>query len=102
MQRPDGQWRGERPARRPASMRAILDALNRLTRSTAQAETLEDIYTAALDAIPTALDTQLASILIVDPDGVIRFKAWRGLSHRYRRTMEEHSPWSVDTTDAQP
>ena len=36
-------------------MRASLEALNRLTTTTARAETLEEIYAAALDAVATTL-----------------------------------------------
>jgi signal transduction histidine kinase len=35
-------------------------------------------------------------------DGVMRFKASRGLSERYRAAVEGHSPWTRETTDAMP
>ena len=83
-------------------MRASLEALNRLTTTTARAVTLEEIYAAALDAVATTLGAARASILLFDPDGVIRFKAWRGLSDQYRHATEGHCPWSADTTEAEP
>jgi hypothetical protein len=39
------------------AMRARLRAIDRLTKTTARAHTLEDIYDAALDAVGTALGT---------------------------------------------
>ena len=38
------------------------------------------IYEAALDAIVDTLGSDQAAVLLFDPDGVIRFKASRGLS----------------------
>ena len=66
-------------------MRARLRAIDHLTQTTARAHTLEDIYDAALDAVGTALGATRSAILLFDPDGVIRFKSWRGLSDSYRR-----------------
>ena len=37
-----------------------------------------------------------------DPDGVMRFKASRGLSEAYRRAVEGHTPWRPDSRDPQP
>ena len=85
-----------------AAMRASLEALDRLTTATARAETLEDIYVAALDAITAVLGAPRASISLFDADRVIRYKAWRGLSDRYRHTTEGHSAWSADTREADP
>ena len=85
-----------------AAMQASLEALDRLTTATARAETLEDIYVAALDAIAAALGATRASISLFDADRVIRYKAWRGLSDRYRHATEGHSAWSADTREADP
>ncbi|MET0164021.1 MAG: ATP-binding protein [Vicinamibacterales bacterium] len=83
-------------------MRSRLRAIDHLTKTTARAHRLEDIYDAALDAVGTVLGTTRSSILLFDPDGVIRFKSWRGLSDSYRRATEGHSPWSSGTTDPEP
>jgi signal transduction histidine kinase len=77
-------------------------ALYQLTAALSQARALEDIFAAALAGIAQALGIERASILLFDPDGVMRFKAWRDLSDVYRRTTEGHTPWSADTTDARP
>ncbi len=79
-----------------------LAAIDRLTLTTARAETIDDIYGAALEAVGETLGVGRASILLFDPDGVLRFKAWRGLSDAYRRATEGHSPWPVGSTDAEP
>jgi signal transduction histidine kinase/PAS domain-containing protein len=79
-----------------------LEALYQLTAALSRAGALEDIYEAALTCLHHALGIERASILLFDPDGVMRFKAWRGLSETYRKATEGHTPWSRDTTDAAP
>ena len=51
---------------------------------------------------PYGLDVPRSAILLFDRDGVMRFKAHRGLSTTYRAAVEGHSPWTPDTPDAQP
>ncbi|HUQ62638.1 MAG TPA: SpoIIE family protein phosphatase [Acidimicrobiales bacterium] len=60
------------------------------------------IYEAALDAIVDTLGSDRAAVLLFDPDGVIRFKASRGLSEDYKLAVEGHTPWSPDETAAKP
>jgi signal transduction histidine kinase len=74
----------------------VLDALYGLTDSVAHATSLQEIHDAALDCLQAALKVERASILLLDPDEVMRFKAWRGLSDRYRTAVEGHSPWQPD------
>jgi PAS domain S-box-containing protein len=73
-----------------------------LTKSISKSRTLEDLYAAALDALSSGLGVDRASILLFDPDGVMRFKAYRGLSDAYRRAVEGHTPWQPDSPDPQP
>ena len=73
-----------------------------LTRALAHTRSLPEIYNAALDALQQGLSISRASILLFDADGVMRFKAWRGLSDAYRRAVEGHTPWTPDTADAEP
>jgi PAS domain S-box-containing protein len=77
-------------------------ALYQLTDSLHRAESLSDVYDAALDAILRALPCQRASILLFDDAGVMRFVAWRGLSDDYRRAVDGHSPWTPDAKDPKP
>lgn len=57
---------------------------------------LPEIFEAALTAICSAQSCNRASILLYDAEGVMRFRAWRGLSDEYRRAVEGHSPWKRD------
>jgi PAS domain S-box-containing protein len=82
--------------------RAESALLYELVDAVSRAATLEEVYETALSSIERVLDVERASILLFDPDGVIRFKAWRGLSDEYRAAVEGHSPWSPDTTSALP
>jgi PAS domain S-box-containing protein len=61
-----------------------------------------EIYDASLDAIISAMDCHRASILLFDKEKVMRFVAWRGLSERYRKAVEGHSPWKPDAKNPKP
>ena len=76
--------------------------LFRLSDAVSTAESLEDVFEPALDVVIRSLEVERASVLLFDADGVMRFKASRGLSDRYRRAVEGHSPWSPDEPNAQP
>ena len=73
-----------------------------LTRAISRTRTVEDIYASALDALGAGLGVERAAILLFDPDGVMRFKVYRGLSDAYRRAVEGHTPWQPDTPDPEP
>jgi signal transduction histidine kinase len=93
----------ERLARRAAeSAQAEMEILYQLTDAVNRADSLEQVFETSLDAIRRALAIDRASILLYDDDGVMRFKAWRGLSRSYRAAVEGHSPWSRDALDPQP
>jgi PAS domain S-box-containing protein len=77
-------------------------ALYEFSRRYQAATTLDEIYDAALDAILTALPCDRASILLHDQQQVMRFVAWRGLSEKYRKAVEGHSPWKPDAKNPQP
>ncbi len=77
-------------------------ALYRFTNRLYRAESIKDIYEAALDAIMDAMHCSRASILRCDSDGVMRFVAWRGLSEGYRRATTGHSPWTLDHANPEP
>ena len=51
-----------------------------LTGAISRSRTVEEIYAAALDALADGLGVSRSSILLFDSDGVMRFKAFRGLS----------------------
>lgn len=85
---------------RQARTRAEL--LYRLAAGMISAEHLDELFQSALDGLESALGAKRSSILAYDADGVMRFKAWRGLSEEYRSAVEGHSPWSRDAPDPQP
>lgn len=63
---------------------------------------LEDIYQHILSSIKKLLGVSKASILLFDPDEVLRFKASVGLSKKYKRGVEGHSPWKRNTLNPPP
>jgi hypothetical protein len=73
-----------------------------LTTAISKSRTVDEIYEAALDALRAGLGVERASILLFDADGVMRFKAYRGLSDAYRQAVEGHTPWRPDSPDPQP
>ena len=77
-----------------------LRVLYRLLASLSGAQSIEDVYCAALDSLLEATDADRAAILLFDDDGVIRFKASRGLSPDYRTAVTGHSPWNRGSLDA--
>jgi PAS domain S-box-containing protein len=74
----------------------------RLTAAISSARDVEEIFAAALNALGSGLGVERASILLFDPDGVMRFKAYRGLSEQYRRAVEGHTPWRPDSENPEP
>jgi PAS domain S-box-containing protein len=77
-------------------------ALYQFTDRLQRAQSLDDVYEPALDAIVDALQCSRASILLRDSSGVMRFVASRGLSEQYRRAVDGHSPWDAKVKDAEP
>jgi len=82
-------------SRQQALMYELAEVVNR-------ADALDDLYQKALDVIIASLNAQRGAILLFDPDGVMRFKAWRGLSETYRRAVEGHSPWTLEERNPRP
>jgi PAS domain S-box-containing protein len=75
-----------------------LDLTNAISRITS----VEEIYSAALEALTEGVGVSRSAVLLFDSDGVMRFKAHRGLSDAYRRAVEGHTPWAPDTPDPEP
>ena len=53
-----------------------------LTNAISRINTVEDIYSAALDALTEGIGVSRSAILLCDPDGVMRFKAIVGCPTR--------------------
>jgi PAS domain S-box-containing protein len=79
-----------------------LDAVYRFADAVAGARALDEVLEAALEALLEATGSDRASVLLADEGGVLRFRAWRGLSDAYRAFTEGHSPWPADVVDPQP
>jgi PAS domain S-box-containing protein len=77
-------------------------ALYRFAQVQNVATNIAEIYNAAQDAILPALGCHRAAILLFDKKNVMRFVAWRGLSERYRKAVEGHSPWKPDAKSPKP
>ena len=94
--------RGVEAAARGDESTPVVEELYRLTDRLYRAETPNDVYEAALDAITRALGCTRASVVLLDDTGIMRFVAWRSLSDAYRRAVEGHSPWPRDVKDPLP
>jgi signal transduction histidine kinase len=82
--------------------RGRAELLYALARLVIGAENTEDALEPSLDAIAHAVEANRAAVLLYDADGVMRFRAWRDLSERYRAAVEGHSPWSRDARSPEP
>ena len=76
--------------------------LPELAAALAGAASLDELCERAVEGVRSSLGTERASVLLLDRDGVMRFRASTGLSDTYRAAIEGHSPWPPDTRDAQP
>jgi len=84
------------------SERKHIEHLYRFTDRLWRAETANDLYQAALEAITCTLACSRASILLLDDTGHMRCASQRGMSDAYRCTAECRSPWPRDVKDPQP
>jgi PAS domain S-box-containing protein len=85
-----------------AAARTRAEQLYRFAQAVMAADRVEVVYEAALASIAVALGTRRAAILTFDAEGVMRFRAWVGLSDVYRAAVEGHSPWQPDAVAPQP
>jgi signal transduction histidine kinase/PAS domain-containing protein/ActR/RegA family two-component response regulator len=76
--------------------------LHTLATGLASATSVDQICAMTLDAVRHALAVDRASVLLFDEDGVMRFRAWIGLSDDYRQKLGGHSPWRPDTVNPTP
>jgi signal transduction histidine kinase len=67
-----------------------LNSLYHLALALNQAETIQEIYTVALDGIKQALQTSRVAVLVPNSDGIPRYRASIGISDRYQKIVETH------------
>lgn len=79
-----------------------LQAIFNMTVALSRASSLEEIYEQGINGVQGALKVDRASILLFDNDGVMKFKASRGLSKEYIQALEGHSPWSCEAVNPPP
>jgi PAS domain S-box-containing protein len=79
-----------------------LETLYRLADLVGRARSVDEICEAAADAVLTVGEASRSSVLVLDAAGVMRFRAWRGLSASYRALVEGHSPWAPEARDPAP
>jgi len=77
-------------------------ALYQFTDKLFRAQSLDDIYDSALEAILSAIRCDRASVLLFDAAGVMRFVRSCCLSDGYRQAVEGHSPWTPETSNPAP
>jgi PAS domain S-box-containing protein len=77
-------------------------ALSQFVQQRHDAKSLGDIHAAGLDALFATLHCDRAAVLLFDASAVMRFVAARGLSRRYRRAAEGHSPWKHNVKNPRP
>ncbi|MBV9240711.1 MAG: PAS domain S-box protein, partial [Acidobacteria bacterium] len=87
---------------RAASQANEQAVLYRLTDQVHRAESSDQVYQAALDAIIDGLGCDRGSILLFDDAGVMSFVASRGLSQEYCEAVTGHSPWHPGDRNASP
>src|SRR6187549_4196577 len=78
------------------------DAFYLLSEQLHRANSVDEIHSAAMDAIESALDCDRSAILLFDSAGFMQFAASRGLSDAYRSAVAGHSPWKIDEADPEP
>jgi signal transduction histidine kinase len=76
--------------------RAESELLYAMTSEIAVAEDLDGVYDIALTTVERGASCDRAAILLFDDTGVMRFKAWHGLSDSYRAVVDGHSPWKPE------
>jgi PAS domain S-box-containing protein len=90
--RKDEEQRSERKRRQQHLLYELAGTIH-------SAETLTQHYDMALETIQSLLRADRAAIFVLDGQGIMRFKAGRGLSDDYCRLIETHSPWKKDLSD---
>jgi signal transduction histidine kinase/CheY-like chemotaxis protein len=81
---------------------ARAERLYGFAQAAAVADGVDQILAAGADAIEALLGTRRTAVLILDAQGVMRFRAWRDLSAEYRAAVEGHSPWPRDAVAPEP
>ena len=79
-----------------------LAAVSRMAERAVLSEDLDAVLEEAVDTLVEAIGVDRASVLLRDDEGVMRFRASRGLSQAYRAAVEGRSPWTGEEEEFQP
>ena len=79
-----------------------LAAVSELTDALSRARALDEVYSAALDALQRSLGVDRSSVLLFDENAFMGFVAWRGISDDYRRAVNGHTPWTPESLNPEP
>ena len=79
-----------------------LSAIGDMTVAMGSATSSAEIFRVALSTIRRVTGVTRSSLVLFDADGVMRFKAWEGLSGRYRARVEGHTPWRPGQPQPEP
>jgi two-component system, cell cycle sensor histidine kinase and response regulator CckA len=80
---------------------AQLQLLYDLAQAVTRADAPDEIYRAAAEGLVRAVACDRASVMIADPDGVMRFRAWKGISDRHRTAIEGKVNWPPGISNRQ-
>ncbi|MBL9120084.1 MAG: PAS domain S-box protein [Phycisphaerae bacterium] len=80
------------------SQSAALDLATRLARAGDSVEAARAVN----DALEAMTGMTRSAVLLFGDDGLCHFVGWRGISERYRRTVDGHCPWTAGTPHAEP
>lgn len=74
----------------------------RLSSELAMARNESQALKSAVRAASDVSSADKAAVLLLDEDGVMRFRTWDNLSDAYRASAEGHNPWRADDPSPQP
>ncbi len=86
----------------PLKTTTQLEELYHYSEAISRTNLIDEIYQESLKTIKRILEVNKASILLLEQDGLMHFKAWLNLSRSYRAAVDGHSPWSKDTKNPKP
>lgn len=92
----------ERAAAAEKEARTDIEILYELIATANRLDEVDAVYQLALDTVQRGVHTDRAAILLIDQDGVMRFKASHGLSDVYQRAAEGYAPWRPDDVAPAP
>jgi signal transduction histidine kinase len=89
-------------ARAEKQARADVELLYELIAAFNRLEDIDAVYRFALESAKRGSRSDRAAILLFDAANKMRFRAWSGLSDRYRAAVDGHSPWKADDSFPAP